>query len=647
MKIFLTAIGKLDGYSNYRLDHQLLETIRRRWVIVLHTNKLLRHLFGLCLVVSLVGCDWFSPGPSQSEADDRFLPKPAGKSDASPLNQIDDGTNRTSDQRFPVSLPLDSVQNTVQFTGLNNILSANQGAGVRESFENTNADDLIWAVSECQCASKWTYLVLKTTLETRGALPQVLVPQVREAILKDSRIRSVINLPGGADGVIARIFANDSQLESTIRSTLVSMIQTAWQNPLRIGASGNLLFDGFPPLPWERGSFNSTGDDNIRPSGFDLSKAALRWILIGSVPAPWAVGPARNQSGNPLEQDIQLLSWTRMMAEVNYVLGISRGFDGRIYGGLMLNPLNPEASLTGFEAQPASGAPSLAMSGKLSVSYQPMNALKLILNGREQWQRLPGLIELQEQARIWKAGALLFRGLRLESRKYPGAIFGSNSANLFPADAQRLGLAFLQGMSVLLAEQFVSLQSMSIGDAFSIPEQRVLRAETDVLSMVRIASAMAEWLTEIQTIDSSGLPDDDKTLMRTKAGPDIRDAIRLAVFRGLRRSADWQSFESGDGKMSLANQAEMIAVFAKIEQELLRSGFVRRRLAVFGQKMIDDLVARSSSRGGRLDLNPEEAIWVRLALDRLKVYAVNESEFDSVVQFLSNGISAWDSTAAL
>lgn len=598
--------------------------------------------FFLALPLILSGCEWFSlPSEEDLDQESRFS-KPLGNDDIPKFHRGNVGLTQAAPANETVPKPLEAPGSRIQFSGLTSI----QGLSVREAFQTSDADELIWAVAECQCAPRWSHMVLKRTLETRGALPQVLVPQIREAILKDSRIRSVINLPGGADGVIARMFANDSQLESTIRSTLISMVQTAWQNPLRIGASESLLFDGFPPLPWER--VNGTpGSSGLRPRGFDVSTAALRWVLIGSVPPPWTAGPGKSQVGLPLEQDVQLISWARMMAEINYALGVSRSFDGRIYGGLMINPLDPTATLTGFEAQPKTGAPQLAMTGKMNVSYQPMSSLRLILNGREKWQRLPGLVELQEQARVWKAGALLFRGLRLEARKYPGALFGSNSANLFPSDAQRLGMAFLQGMNGLLAEEFVSLQSMSIGDAFSIPEQKVLRSESDVLTLVRITSAMVDWLAEIRTIDSSGLSEEDKALMRDKAGPDIRDAVRLAVLRALRRSADWLGFENGDAKFSLVNQAEMIAVFAKVEQEHLRSGFVRRRLAVFGQKMIDGLVQRAAGQGGRLDLSPEETIWVKLALDRLKVYAVNDSEFDAVVQFLGAGIGSWNSAAAL
>ncbi|MEY4631769.1 MAG: hypothetical protein RIQ81_1889 [Pseudomonadota bacterium] len=596
-----------------------------------------RPLIAISLLFHLTACEWIlnAPGWSTSEesgeqsrpgfdvprAWERELVSPAGGQP---------------------TLPLENDLMKVEFSNLGSI----KGALVRERFQMVDRDELLLAAAICQCVPRWSHKVLVRTLESNGPLPQVLVPQIREAILRDKRVQAVINLPGGPEGVISRLFASDTQLESTIRSNILSMIQVAWQNPLKIGASQAINFDAFTPPPWRVPA--PQGGRAVRPEGFDVGTLASRWLLIANAVPPWTAGPGRSRADLPLEQDILLVSWARMMAEINYILGIKRGFDNRIYGGLLVNPHDNTGALLGFEMLPESGAPMLALSGQVRVAYQPMSSLRLIVNGNEKWQRQPGTIDLHEQTRVWRAGAAIFRGLRQESRKYPAAIFGAGDANLFPANAQRLGLAFLQGMQVLLGEEFIALDTLTIGDNFSIPEQRVQRAESDLVSMVRVAGASAAWLQELQSLDSSGLAEDDKATLRSGL-PKLQDAVRLGVLRGLRRAIDWGAFDASQspGKaLPLARQAELIATFAAIEQDMMRSGYVRRKIAVFAQRMIESLSTRLN-QGSYVDLTPEEAIWVREALVRVKKYSSNEAEFAAFLQSLETGLKAWDLSAAI
>ena len=599
--------------------------------VVAAMRRVVATILVLLSLQGLVACDWIMPFNTRAGGDAANVGGDLPKIYENGLNP-DGGLH-------DAALPLESDTNRVPFSKV----SAFKGAAIREQYQSMDYDDLLWSVAFCDCAPRWTHRVLTRMLEANGALPQVLVPQIREAVLRDKRIQAVLHLPGGADGVISKIFANDSQLESTVRSNLLSMIQTAWQNPLRIGSSQRIYFDGFAPLPWRRPA--SAGGSQVRPEGFSVANAASNWLLVTSGPAPWTAGPGRSRPGLPLEQDIQLVSWARMMAEINYILGVKRGFDGRIYGGLMINPHDPSGALLGYEVLPENGAPALGLSGDLRIAYQPMSSLKLIVNGKERWQRQPGAVDLAEQARVWRAGAAIFKGLRLESRKYPGAIFGPDDANIFPADAQRLGLAFLQGMQVILGDELVALDSMTIGDSWSLPEQRVQRSETDIVSMVRVANSLAAWLQEIQSVDSSGLSEADKSTLR-ESMPKLQDALRLSVLRALRRGSDWLAFEAGDGMIPVAKQAEMIATFGKVEQEILRSGFVRRRLAVVGQRLIDNLSTRVDSNGV-IALTPEEAIWCREALSRLKSYSANEAEIANFVQTIDAGIKAWDASASI
>jgi hypothetical protein len=601
-------------------------------------RRIFNNIAVLLTAQALVACQWIFPGNfigSQGGAQD--TPRANGDLPKLYENGYSEPNPSESGQEAPLPLENDSIR--VNFSGVDIL----KGSAVRERFQAMDYDELLWAVADCECAPRWSHRVLTRTLETYGSLPQVLVPQVREAILKDKRIQAVLQLPGGADSVISKIFASDSQLESTVRSNLLAQIQNAWQNPLKIGSSGKLYFDGFAPLPWQIPA-RSTGNV-VRPDGFDVGSLAARWLLVASPPAPWMTGPGRSRQNLPLEQDIQLVSWARMMAEINYVLGVKRGFDGRIYGGLMLNPRDPSGNLLGFEMLPATGAPLLGLSGRLKIAYQPMSSLKLIVNGKEQWQRQAGSIDLSEQVLVWRAGAAIFKNLRLESRKYPAALFGSGDANIFPADSQRLGLAFLQGIQVLLGEEMVALDTMSIGDSYSIPEQRVQRSETNLMSMVRVANVLTAWSQEIQSIDSSGLSESDKTVVRD-ALPKLQDALRLSVLRSLRRSTDWQAFESGSAALPVAKQAELIATLARVEQQMMRSGFVRRRIAVLGQKLIDNLSEKLDSNS-QLDLSPEEAIWCREALFRLKSYSANEAEIAALIQTIDAGINAWDAAVSI
>ena len=163
--------------------------------------------------------------------------------------------------------------------------------------------------------------------------------------------------------------------------------------------------------------------------------------------------------------------------------------------------------------------------------------------------------------------------------------------------------------------------------------------------MVRVANVLTAWSQEIQSIDSSGLSESDKTIVRD-ALPKLQDALRLSVLRSLRRSSDWQAFESGSTALPVARQAELIATLARVEQQMMRSGFVRRRIASLGQKLINNLSEKLNANS-QLDLSPEEAIWCREALFRLKSYSVNESEIAALIQTIDAGINAWDAAAAI
>ena len=225
-----------------------------------------------------------------------------------------------------------------------------------------------------------------------------------------------------------------------------------------------------------------------------------------------------------------------------------------------------------------------------------------------------------------------------------GCVSKAPSVDVAP-DSQRLGLVFLQGMQVLLGEEMVALDTMTIGDSYSIPEQRVQRSETNLISMVRVANVLTVWSQEIQSIDSSGLSESDKTIVRD-ALPKLQDALRLSVLRSLRRSSDWQAFESGSTALPVSRQAELIATLARVEQQMMRSGFVRRRIASLGQKLINNLSEKLNANS-QLDLSPEEAIWCREALFRLKSYSANEAEIAALIQTIDAGINAWDASAAI
>ena len=62
--------------------------------------------------------------------------------------------------------------------------------------------------------------------------------------------------------------------------------------------------------------------------------------------------------------------------------------------------------------------------------------------------------------------------------------------------------------------------------------------------------------------------------------------------------------------------------------------------------MIDNLVVRLNSSSA-IDLSPEEAIWCREALGRMKAYSSNEAEIATLIQTIDAGIKGWDTSAAI
>lgn len=420
-----------------------------------------------------------------------------------------------------------------------------------------------WAFAHCDCAHGLAMRYLVGLGETRGALPEVLVPQIRREIRSDAMLSTILKFASGAfrnavEWFVGRVLG-DEGLAERIRTGLMEKIKRALGMAADAEApdleqSANFRFDLFP-----------TKKDPLAPipTAFSARDQAARAAWIFALPDTWS--GARHGT--------HLLETARVMAEWRYIIGDIDSSTGKMDGGLLFNPkAGLASSLTPLD-QSASAAAVGSYSGDYAVTFHQGDALDIALNVDEAWTRKVAAIALDEQAVLADAAARAFHRLKPSARAAVLSLFDADSG-LFPGNAHALPLVFLASVSRLLSDGFIDQDTRSVRQyavLAGMPDAPASEPAT-LKSLTRTLRALTAWYAELQNIAATDIP--------SEAG-DSLDGAAAQLLRGsqLLTSVILRDFSDQ------AQDAETIAALAEANKIMFNSAFLSDKLAAIAPKL--------------------------------------------------------------
>jgi hypothetical protein len=427
---------------------------------------------------------------------------------------------------------------------------------------NLSKDALV-ALAICDCAPTLREAIASRIATANGVLPQFLMPPIRLQIQNDKSLQTLLNLPLG--GLLSKLFARDSALTEKVREGLSEKLARFTPGGSRLAQRAEFSFDGFPSF---------LGANSERPTQFQLSNEAARWLYVFSPSGLW-------DNKNPAalgDHSWQTLEVLRSLVEWKYLFGLDANPSGGAFGGLTVDPKNPGSGISPFD--PRSTKAPRTISGSYAVRIESESALDLALKGGESWQHTGGGVTLSEQALLWQAAATAFKRLRPENRSKISKMFGEENVALLPNNAHQLPLAFLPGMSLLLEGIFIKRDTREIfGDTKQKP--------ATLSELLDLISALSEWTAALKRIETADL-DAETTQRLAKTPASLQQAIQLAaqtIVRDLVTPASGEAAgltllaeKGGKPVQSAALTARTLYVLATLESSL-QSPILRRNVA--------------------------------------------------------------------
>lgn len=375
--------------------------------------------------------------------------------------------------------------------------------------------ELLLALGQCECAEGAAGAVLKSLVTHRGALPQFLVPSVRDQIRNNPQLQTLLNLPLGLGNILQGIFASDAKIAEKIRAGLSEKVAKATGND--VAASGTaFVFDGF---------VDYTADTPT--GGFDVSAQAKRWSFVFGQSALWTGGAGLAGNGNGL----QAIAALQILSDFRYLLGLAPNPNGGFYGGLTVDPRALVGSpLTKFDPR-IQVDEKRTITGKYQVTFPTSaSALDLALKAKETWTRSGDEITLAEQAVLWSAGALIFKRLRPENRAATAKMFGPEPDFVLPLDTHRIALSLLPGLQFLTGEPFVDKDTRQVFQTAKLtPAVAGAVAPLAVpTSQARLIRALMSWSIELSNLTAAQLPPNELEKL-AKAPLDMKEGVKLGI----------------------------------------------------------------------------------------------------------------------
>jgi hypothetical protein len=515
-------------------------------------------------------------------------------------------------------------------------------------------ENMLWAAAHCQCSPAFSGIYLDGLMKAQGALPQILVPSIREEIRNQPLLKTLLAVtPGSNFGAsIASFFLKDSRINTEIRKGLNTKVNGSVSGGSTAVNDLELQFNLFPS-----GTENVGNSSAFAPKTVQLSSQASKWAHVLSLDSLWVAGKS------PIgfkDHGLQMLATAATLSEWLYAFGLEKSADGASVGGLAFDPaIGMNAPLGAFDPRTSNG--SGILSGSYSVSFPETKKIDQAINAREKWQRIPAPVLLDEQARIWLSAALAFERLRPSNRSVTQMY--KASGGMLPDDAHLLPLSFLPGMGVLLDGGFIDTKALSIRDQARIPgDNSNLSGDrvASLQSLARLTRALTVWTINLENIERDQIT--EPTLSKIKSSlPKLKDALRLSVQMIL---DNYISTKLGTSKLrgigmveslthpvkpSIEVAAEVLYALTEAELQVFKglgqqTDYSKKLIGLhhwFAAEFLDDLISSQNSAQP-----PATAVfWTFAALQSLAKLPAEYTQApwlnDAIIN-LNTAVSSWD-----
>ncbi len=539
------------------------------------------------------------------------------------------------------------------FADNNNL--ANFAQNTLSQFNTQFSESSLWALGGCDCSPKFTAQYLVALVKSRGALPQILVPTVREEVRNNSILRTLLSFPPGGlaniSNTLLNVFMTDSTVSKMVKSGLNDKFKASLPGGTSIGTAVDYGFDLFQN-PIIRAGQHSTQV----PSSMDIGLQASKWMLVQGTGALW-------KNTTPLafgDHGLQLLATSMTMAEWKYVFGLDESSSNTIYGGLAFNPAQGiNAPIGKFDPRVDTGRSGI-VSGQYTISFPNGQAIQLATSIKEQWQRSASPVSLDEQARVWASAAQGYLNLRPTARTATTAAMFAGGPAIFPPEAHTLPLAFLKGMAALLDGPIIDKDPKVIHQTADLsPQPNRNRPVASMLSLARMARALNLWIKALESAEQDQLsPEvlqeivDSRSILKDAMRLAVQSILDLYVNPNVPNRLNTIALVTSQSDMTpppFAEAAETLAALADIDVYTLKQS---GSLTDFSKKVIglfhwftSEYMADYSVGSQRYQPSAEGMIWSLNAFQSFSQYPAHLNQapwLQDILRNLQSAVSNWD-----
>lgn len=466
-------------------------------------------------------------------------------------------------------------------------------------------DSLQLALSACHCGTHITRTLLEHESTARRALPQALVPKIREEIRSNPLLSALDALPSVLGSIISTLAANDEKMAVQIREgvlkTLTPTLSVVGTGPFLPAAPFRFDLFGTPSSP-------DTSPSATHPTNFSVATVASFWNLVFGADDLWS---ATSNASNP-DVSAQTLEVVRTFAEWAYLLGI--GGDGKPngFGGIAFDVKIGADQYT--VPKPATDIPEdegRFISGEYSISYPNIPTIKLATQVQEVWKTSSNGVPLLEQAKVWRAGALAFGRLRSDNPGNFRTLFAGENPPL-SMTSPGLPLIWLPAMGHFLKTSYINDKTHTIF-AFAAPNDRVEQEEASLEALIMLGFALHDWILATKNIGQTDLQPEIKERIGSLEAK-LKDPLRLTIltilnrFTKIRTEDDRQWLTFIDEKLEDKKINSAIALMLSTEQNILRGDLLKSR----GTALFNWYVAKKymATKDAASVMEPSTAAWL-------------------------------------
>jgi hypothetical protein len=484
-------------------------------------------------------------------------------------------------------------------------------------------DDLLWALSICQCTPNFQGKILVDMAKASGALPQPIVPAIREQIHNDPKLKALMSLQDGAlSNLLKRFFTNDDKIAQSIREGFAQKLRDALPGGTTLDKAVPFRFDLFP-LAGNQETVAAGSSRRIHATSF-----GPRWSFVFSANRMFS-------GGKPIygaDHGLELFHVARTLAEWQYLYGLEKSAtSGKVFGGLTIDPNNPASGeLLAFDPRTNPQASPRIVSGPIEAQFKDTGSVDLALNVQEQWSRSPEPVSLDEQVKITHAAAIAFSRMRPENRQNTSTIFGPKGGKaMFPPETHQLPLIYLTGFGALLKKGFIDVPTRRI---FALAQTNGQDgALAPMVVTARMARTLFAWQKETSALQGAELSADVQAQL-SAANPELKKAAQLAVQTIIANHVRYGQVDDGAVAWHLKldpqsanlppmeDSAETISTLIDSERVNTPSPLLRQRIVD-----LSHWFALHYLDGSNTNVSATGVVWTHYFLTRLK-------EFDSTHQ---------------